>query len=402
MKKCILLRLSNSKLLNTNGASESFLVEGKLQDKEVIVKISLRSEEDDNSLEVERKMYMYVKEELSKWSPHLLSGIESGQCNINILNDSKISNKIKEAWTDLVNPEIDVIEDKIKLKRKSQKENQKPKHKNSGDIDDYEDDSEYSASEHSDTDDDISHDRSWEEAMALIENSPKDYQDLNKLFYIVTPKMQGENLFQFLEKKEITTEIASNEISLQVAQALSVFEKFKIKHNDLHLENIFIEVLKEEILLKYQYPFEYELKTKYKITIFDYDKVSFRKKWRNTTLASELCESQGICDTFVKNFDWYTYLTYLIGILEDHSIVITELRRVYGGNNPINIKTFETKKMVDSALGYACICTEVSKSSRAVVCKQCNINILRLQRMIGPTEFIRYKKKKNSISSEHK
>lgn len=395
MKKCILSRLENVKTIQSSGASESFLVSGKLESINVVVKFALKSDEDDNSLEIERKMYMYVKEELSKWTPNLLPGIESSHCSIEIFKNSKINEKIKQQWAILVNPEIDTIEEKMKRERKQQKENIKPKlHKNSfhGDIDDDESESESEISESESEEEsgsELDEERTWEEAMALIENSPKEYSKLTKIYYIVTPKMNGIELYDFLESKENKLdESMLVEIAIQVAQVLSVFDKFKIKHNDLHPKNIFIEILDKPKLIEYHYPIDFTLHTRFKITVFDYDKLSFVKKLgRNTTLASELCVAQGICDKYIANFDWYTFLTYLIGIVESNNVLVPNLRRIYGSNAKIQVKNFEVEKMKDSALGYACVCTEVT-NGRNAVCTQCHEDIQRLSMMISPNEFI--------------
>ncbi len=404
---CVLSKLKNWKVIPSNGASESFFISGILEKDEVMVKFALRSPKDDNSLEIERNFYMYVTKHLVELTPHLLGGLFVGSCSIetfSLLKNKIEVEKLKEEWVTLADPEIDLIQDK-------EKENRTPKHKNS--YDNYNSDSEFDSSgseseSNSEQDDFQEHkkelihkERSFIQASKIILSNPKKYTNLDKVYFVVTPKLKGVNLSKFIKDSENKNEISSPnfalEIALQLAQVLTIFENKEIRHNDLHTENIFIEVLAEPRLFTYIYPFEFKVLTKYKITIFDYDKLSFRSHgWVNKGLETDpLCKEIGECDEFVKNADWYMILTFLIGLLESVGIGVTPLRIAYNSKELIDIKNFKVEKDKDAALGRACMCKEVKKISKT--CNICHKNIIKLDQMIGPVAFIKLHKDQVSV-----
>src|SRR5690242_44363 len=56
---------------------------GMLRDttvQKVVVKMSLSSEADDNSLDVERSVYMEVRKKIKQETPHVLEGLFEGTC----------------------------------------------------------------------------------------------------------------------------------------------------------------------------------------------------------------------------------------------------------------------------------------------------------------------------------
>src|SRR5258706_15539580 len=106
--KCILDKVSKGRLKTVQSASNSIFVEGKWNQKDVMVKLSLRTDPEDNGLEIERKMYMFVHSTLNKQTPHLLEGLEQGVCNINDWDSSlPLYRDVIAHYLELVEPEVE-------------------------------------------------------------------------------------------------------------------------------------------------------------------------------------------------------------------------------------------------------------------------------------------------------
>ncbi len=274
-------------------SSESIIFFGKLKadifpnlkNLDVVIKLSPSSSEVDNSMAIERFLYMRVKDFLMQETPHLLQGIYSGVCDVECLSDFKKDEIFKKSLYDKwyamrAHREILSPKELIKIAKESGS-------------------------------DDITEQNKYI-------TKKLQYED-NAIYYLVTPELKGMKLSTFIEnlntKKSNLPKHFDILIGLQVAQALCIFEKHQIRHNDLHLGNIFIEVFTEPRPLDYNVPFVFTLYSRYKITIYDYDHsgIAWNGK-RNLFLDSTMCESTGECNEFVPNWDWYTFLVHFIFI----------------------------------------------------------------------------------------
>ena len=119
------------------------------------------------------------------------------------------------------------------------------------------------------------------------------------------------DLYDFLQDDKIkfsTSDIAS--IILQVLQALFVMEKFKIMHNDLHLGNIFLEMLDEprKISIPLSDKARIEFPSKYVVKIFDWDRAWCKKLGPNPMLETESYLSVDVTQKFRQNQDYYQFI----------------------------------------------------------------------------------------------
>ncbi len=370
-KSCVFSRLLDWEVLNGPGVSESVLIAGVLNDKQVVVKVAFASTEEDNSLEMERNMYMFVAQKLQPKTPHLLAGMEVGACSAAILFSDQDA---KTTWADIARqqPEMKEVLDELKAEESDEEEEEED-------------------SEREEEEDEMSP----EELLSLIESDDR-LERLKMIYYVVTPRLKGVSLKDFLENPKNSSFYKdpnfAMDVSFQVAQALCVLDDSKIRHNDLHVENIYVQAQQKTESTEYKFPAKFVTESKFHVTIFDFDRTAFPSKYRNSGLASELCEEEGQCDSFVKNWDWYTFLTYFIGLLEHLRVKTTLLREVYGNDADIQVNNFAVSKGKDASLGKACICTElstkISKDGRvSVQCAHCEVDVNRLELMRSPCEF---------------
>ncbi len=369
---CIMPFLHKWKLMYFKGnASAAIFVKGILDGDEVMVKFAIESDPDDNGLEIERKMYMFVKEHLTNKTPHLLSGIKSGVCTIEEIGKYP---KLRDEYVQTVNPEIEAVLDE----------------------DESEDEGEEAGDFHSTTYD-------FDEILELTKD--ENLSKFRKLYYVATPFILGENLFEFIKNpknKSIIRDVTFIlSITLQVAQALSVLASEKIQHNDLHAENVKITDLGTPTTFRYTYPVTFELTTQYKVTIFDFDRVARPTMWQNNSIHiqnSELCRELGQCDRFIPKWDFYMFLTYFIGLLESHDIKTSLRTLCYGGGEfkDIQVEEFKTGVGKSAQLGRACKCVavkdEVMHDTILTKCARCEADLDRLSLVTSPEDFIKQNK----------
>lgn len=380
-KNCILSQLKDWKVVGgITSASDSIFVTGFLDGQEVFVKFGLTSQADDNSLEFERKTYMFINEFLKQRTPHLLPGITEGSC---FIKDFPIMSKTayKSSYDDFINVFVALVNPEIELTLQEETSD----NEDEGDLQDEKD-------------------YTFEEILELVKEKPLDiYQ---KVYYIVTPKLKGSPLSDFVtnpkNKSIIALEDFQLQVACQVAQALSILADEKMMHNDLHSQNIYISnepntVLSYDYNVKDnngdKYNMKFKLKTNWKVTIFDFDR-AHRPSWTNLALKGELCDEVGECDQYEPNMDWYTFLTYFIGLLEQQGVHTSLRSLVYGGGTygDIKVNNYQPKVGKDAVLGKACMCESTIDIRRGdeilMKCKKCKKNVNRLHQMMKPSQFV--------------
>jgi hypothetical protein len=94
-------------------------------------------------------------------------------------------------------------------------------------------------------------------------------------------------------------------VAVQLAQCLSVFGRSGFQHNDLHLDNIMCQPLGKPFVLPYKVH-DQPWSVAWFLRIFDFDNAT-SQKWPNPDLPADrsVCRTQGMCDTFTPNYDWY-------------------------------------------------------------------------------------------------
>lgn len=121
---------------------------------------------------------------------------------------------------------------------------------------------------------------------------------------------EGVNTFPslFLEVDQEEKE----KLIFQVIIALCAMQKFKIRHNDLHLNNILVVILEEEVELNFKILGDFYLvKTRYIPCIFDWDFSYVESLGDNPKLNSADCWEDNMCNVYEPRFDLYTFMCYL-------------------------------------------------------------------------------------------
>ncbi len=105
------------------------------------------------------------------------------------------------------------------------------------------------------------------------------------------------------------------EICIQIIYTLQCFSEIDFRHNDLHLENIFIEPIEPSLMFYFTgYDTYYMINTRTFVKIFDFDKSSFvsGEGLINEGLEKDNeCSEHGMCSDKNNKFDLYTILFYL-------------------------------------------------------------------------------------------
>ena len=369
MKKPFLESIGNVSILETAVMAEHIIMQGDVPtslflSQNVVVKFEFPPNDEknnNNSFEVEREIHMMVARELVSKTSHLLAGLESG--DITITEFSKLqmyqNENVQLAWQNLVEKQPEIVHA----------------------FDD--------------------HQMSIKELQTKI-RSKNDLSRLRKMQYLVVPQLTGQytRLSELLQNNKYSKLFNDPDFTLhvafQVAQVLCVFDEYKMRHNNLTLDHIFVEVLTDATTLFETFPFEFQYESQYRVKITDFSHVG-SEYVQNRSLSQEKCDSEGTCTTFVKNWDWYTFLTNFIGFLERKKNDTALLREFYGGRNtPIKLIEYSDSAInvkSDMDVGKACICVESktkknSKGNVIVQCIKCKVDIDRLSLMKDPLSFV--------------
>lgn len=109
---------------------------------------------------------------------------------------------------------------------------------------------------------------------------------------------QPENKFSPRERSNVF---------FQLIFALSVMERFKMMHNDLHSGNVLVLKLPSYTIMKFVYnDKEQYIKTRYVPYIFDWDLSYVECLGKNIFLEKDHCAEFGVCNSFDPYFDLYT------------------------------------------------------------------------------------------------
>jgi hypothetical protein len=386
MHYCIADILENMIVKKMETASPSIFIYGNLKQDEVgggelkahdavVAKLAVESSADDNALAIERGIYMLIKKELAQLSPHFLRGVYQGSCQDSFILAGKTSpfdseqRKLFDLW-------IELRADQIQYRLL---QSDKPKLRAALDA--------------------------WKvmfpneefDMVEAIQHIPLLQNLLNSVYFVITPKMKGVSLQDFLDKKmyrKLSLAYGKNFdvlVTMQVAQALSVMEHFQLRHNDLHTGNVFIEIFDDEQSIDYTFPIVFSLKTRFKITIYDFDQAALVPEYTNHTVDAAFCENIGECSKFVKNFDFYTFLVYFQEALSQHSDFVKPVITIKSvlGNQFYEADKARTRHEVglDAYFGRPCECKKLTAEGDA--CESCEIRQVFLAQMQSPADFFK-------------
>jgi hypothetical protein len=152
-----------------------------------------------------------------------------------------------------------------------------------------------------------------------------DCKDVLKYGMIATAAVTGDKFETWLQT-QIAPPTAQNpnELSaegwkgvLQVVSALAALESYKCSHNDLHLQNIFVENTQETIYYltfdAYGETYTTKLKCNMKVALYDWDRASYKTIGDNPYLINNwyMCVHYGECKDYIPQRD---LLKFIIGI----------------------------------------------------------------------------------------
>ena len=151
------------------------------------------------------------------------------------------------------------------------------------------------------------------------QNHLSDY-DTKKQSLLILEKTKNITFHDMLD------ELCKNPLELisvvfQILWALMCFKRLRIKHNDFHAKNIFVERLDEDTKIDFVYEnpifqteenntLKFSLTTRYFVKIFDFDHASVYgnpEVPRNTSLNKTLCLKYGECNYHSSKFDLYRF-----------------------------------------------------------------------------------------------
>lgn len=274
--KCILKNVfKNIKKLVSDSASKSsiFLAKYKgkipkkssIKDISVAVKMAYTSDDRfDNGLDIERQIYKYIIPELNNHTPSLLYCYSTYKCI-----DTKFNNEL------------------LKLYKGAKKKKK---------IND-------------------------------IQPSANDVSN-----FLVLEKTSGNKLFDLIKNlskdKDKQDENLDMLISVvfQILWTFKCFYRINMRHNDLHLNNIFIETLPENITINYELESGQvvSLNTKHLVRIFDFDRSSVvgnKNIDRNMFIDFYHCQNHYECNYIDDKYDVFRFMTDLYTSLVSKKIV---------------------------------------------------------------------------------
>lgn len=133
-----------------------------------------------------------------------------------------------------------------------------------------------------------------------------------KNMVLVLERGNGDSLIKLMPSLTDKKEFIS--IMFQVFYTLREMFMSKVKHNDLHTGNIWIDVLPDyKDMIYFINDNEYaQLRTKYIVKIYDFDLSSFTKGDLQNDAVKQMCVPYGICSNENPYFDIHTVCYYLI------------------------------------------------------------------------------------------
>lgn len=341
---------SEFKINESSSASATVILQAMFGENTFFVKMANDSLPNDNSLEIERKIYQLIKDEFVNLSPHFLAHIAIGEQSDEYILQMKNSQRKDESelYKKWIKCRLKAIENHIddrRTWRKIKKSSKMTKTK----LAEY-----------------FYRNEEWKNMYRTIH-------------YLVTPKMKGLPLDKFMEKNKDSLKSEDlHEIAVQVAQALSVLSFKKVMHNDFHAGNVYIDEKDDQDIIRYRYPKPGYLKSRYFVDIFDFDRSAAPNLYNRG--LEYYCAHFGQCNTFQPKFDWYTFLSHMILLGELYSLDISEFRKILG-NLYEKTDVVGSKIGVNAFFGLPCKCTVFEGPH----CEKCER--FEAPDLISPTEY---------------
>ncbi len=308
MSECNPQLFTNMNFDSIETNQDGFFASTILDKNKVFLKLHNGSTSHDNSTDIEDSIYTHVEKYLKFETPHLMGAIQKGSCDIDfVLNSISDQQHFMTKWELVRGYYLFVTAPKSELdvytkQMKTMKKNEMNMDKNT-----------------------MIKFLKW-----VFMNSPRSKYNY-EINYFVTPSLP--NLVSFMQNGNDLQIGFDLKIAIQVAQALSICDKYKIMHNNLLPQNIFI-MHEPDAQISYEFSigsshYDFVLKTDFVILIGGYEYSFYDKP--NLQL-DKLCKQIGKCNNFVANLDWFTFLSSFTLLLEHHNLP-TQLRTFIGGKH---------------------------------------------------------------------
>ncbi len=306
----------------------------------------------NNSLSIERQLYMHIQSNIAPRTPHIASGIVAGSCTDDVILFEGRLPQVKERWMEL---RLKAIYDSSKdVQFNTMIKNQLKTHSKPEVL------------------------TTFCEGMC------------NNIEFIVVEKLKQQTLHDYLEHKSLPEQGEFDFVILaQIAQVLLILQEDGIMHNDLHLNNVFIEEFDTPRDIYYNAPasiippgknFAVLRQCRFQVKIFDFDRGAIAHSGQRNNLLEYLCERVGECNQYTENFDWYTFISCFIEEME-------VIRKVpYKDYFHMDANAFKRGVAVgkNAYKGKPCVCMRVVDGE----CVECIPNRKVLRDMISPGKFL--------------
>ena len=141
----------------------------------------------------------------------------------------------------------------------------------------------------------------------INENNPNENEIETMKYSLLLTKFfdltKGFTLTYFLSNYFQSKDIML-QVLFQVCVVCYVMSLSKMTHNDLHGDNIFVKKMNQmETFIYYINEQRYEIKTFFKVYIFDFNYSYVEKLGKNDGINDYLCDNFNVCNQFVENKD---------------------------------------------------------------------------------------------------
>ena len=171
----------------------------------------------------------------------------------------------------------------------------------------------------------------------------------NNLFHtldihcVVTEDLGTETFGDWIDRNAADTAEFKYDIRIllvQLIHALKNMARIGVQHNDLHLDNVFVQTMKRYTIIEYD---EFRLKTNLCVKIFDWDR-GLGPDLINTTLSSgDTCSRSGQCNAKNDRFDLVSvFMNFCHAELHPKKIVLPKgqepTRQVFTSSHPKDMR----------------------------------------------------------------
>jgi len=144
------------------------------------------------------------------------------------------------------------------------------------------------------------------------------------------PKGQVMSFHSVIDRME---DIEIEMMFVQILYSLGVMNKFRITHNDMHMENILVSVVDEPINMCFVVKDKkFFIRSRFIPYFFDWDNSYCEMIGKNKQLNEILCRVNGMCNTFSERKDLFKVACSIINYTQYESTFKKFLKSAYGGD----------------------------------------------------------------------